>query len=212
MAEDPPDAASDTWNTPREIVELARAVMGGIDTDPATNDAAQAVVRAAVWYTEADNGLAQEWPGNVWCNPPYSRGLIGPFVAKLLAEVDAGRTEQAVVLVNARTGSAWFQALAARAARCDVRKRVRFWRTDKPKGSVGRCDSVAFYIGPHTKRFVAAFSALGNVTLPAKRSVTRIVTCPCGAVFVARRPHAWLCSMRCRVRWLRIRRAAAGEA
>jgi DDE superfamily endonuclease len=45
------------WYTPAEHVELVREVLGGIDLDPASNDKAQEVVRAAAYFTKADDGL-----------------------------------------------------------------------------------------------------------------------------------------------------------
>src|SRR5690349_5728470 len=98
-------ASSDTWNTPAPLVDLVRIVMRGIDIDPASNDAAQAVVQATTFYTLETNGLAHEWPGRVFLNGPYSN--VAPFVTKLLEELDAGRTTEAIVLVNARSSSAW---------------------------------------------------------------------------------------------------------
>lgn len=38
---------------------------------------------APKYFTEADNGLEQEWYGNVWMNPPYSTPT--PWVDKFLA-------------------------------------------------------------------------------------------------------------------------------
>jgi len=51
--------ASDGWYTPAHLIAAAREVLGAIDTDPATCAAAQAVVQAAAWYTETENGLLQ---------------------------------------------------------------------------------------------------------------------------------------------------------
>ena len=53
------------WCTPSEIAEAAPTIMGGIDLDPASNDTAQENVKAATYYTAADDGLAREWFGRV---------------------------------------------------------------------------------------------------------------------------------------------------
>lgn len=59
--------------TPADIVERARYVLGGIDTDPASSEFANQVVRATSYYTVANNGLlAHRWDGRVLLNPPGS--------------------------------------------------------------------------------------------------------------------------------------------
>ncbi len=72
--------------------------------------------------------LAHEWPGRVFLNPPYSN--VDRFVSKLFTELDTGRTTEALVVVNACSSSAWFQALAARAWGYELRQRVKFWRPE----------------------------------------------------------------------------------
>jgi hypothetical protein len=58
------------WYTPSDVVEDVREVMGVIDLDPASNDTAQQVVRASIYYTAETNGLAQEWQGRVFATRP----------------------------------------------------------------------------------------------------------------------------------------------
>jgi hypothetical protein len=71
------------------------------------------------------DGLAQDWTGErVWCNPPYGRGLIEPWVEKALE----GYAEVVVLLLPSRTDTAWFQKLNAHPwVEIDfLPKRVRF--------------------------------------------------------------------------------------
>ncbi len=77
------------WYTPGEYVEAARAVLGGIDLDPASSELANETVRATEFFTEEDDGLSRQWRGRVWLNPPYGR-LCPGFVAKLSAEYEGG--------------------------------------------------------------------------------------------------------------------------
>ena len=59
------------WYTPAPIVEAARAVMGRIDLDPASNPIANRTVGATHFHGRDDDGLSQAWHGCVWLNPPY---------------------------------------------------------------------------------------------------------------------------------------------
>lgn len=63
---------SEEFYTPAYVVDAARAVMGGIDLDPASCAAAQAVVRADSWCDKETDGIAnsEHWSGRVWLNPP----------------------------------------------------------------------------------------------------------------------------------------------
>lgn len=57
------------------------------------------------YYTKQDDGLAQNWSGNVWMNPPYGRE-IGLWMAKASEAAKAGAT--VVCLVPARADTAWW--------------------------------------------------------------------------------------------------------
>jgi hypothetical protein len=137
--------------------------MGGIDLDPASNDLAQEVVRASTYHTAETDGLAQEWTGRVWLNPPYAAGEIDRFISKLVEEHTAGNVTQAVLLVHSRTDPAWFhEAARAAAAICFTRGRVPFQRPDG-SGDAPPIGSAFFYFGDARERFVAIFGARGLV-------------------------------------------------
>lgn len=74
---------SDTWLTPPHILEP----LGPFDLDPCTPDA-MPWQTARVRYTKADDGLAQDWAGRVWLNPPYGR-QIGRWLERM-ADHDHG--------------------------------------------------------------------------------------------------------------------------
>jgi ParB family chromosome partitioning protein len=152
----------DEWYTPAEIIDAARAVLGTIDLDPASNVTAQKVVRATTFMTKVDNSLTKEWHGNVFCNPPYSTSLVQEFTDKLIAEVASGRTKAAIYLVNNCTETAWFQALATRFAFCLPLRRLAFYGPTGAK-QAARQGQTIFYAGPHVGRFVQVFSAIGVV-------------------------------------------------
>lgn len=157
---------NDEWYTPAKYVEMAREVMGGIDVDPASNEIAQATVRAATYYTAETDGLQHQWRGSVWMNPPYSRALIGRFISKLVAEFSAGRVTEAIVLTNNSTDTSWAAALAREgAAVCFPKGRIRFLT---PEGKLGKAPQGQMfnYLGPHQDRFSAVFGTLGFVIFP----------------------------------------------
>jgi ParB family chromosome partitioning protein len=149
------------WYTPKEIVDLAREVMCGIDLDPASCETANAIVKASEFYDQETNGLEQEWSGAVWLNPPYAAGLVGDFVEKLLIDVDGGAVEQACVLVNNATETRWFQALADKCnAICFPRKRIKFWNPGRELAT-GLQGQAVLYFGYRTTPFRDLFSGQG---------------------------------------------------
>ena len=125
------DYESDEWYTPQEYIDAAKAVMGGIDLDPASSELAQTVVKADVYLTRFDNGLGQtRWlHQRIWLNPPYSNP--GPWIEKLVREHQAGPfCTEAIVLVNNATETSWFQMLLERFPICLPARRIAFWRHD----------------------------------------------------------------------------------
>lgn len=121
------NSGENEWYTPPQYIEAAREVMGRIDLDPASNPLANEWIRADTIYTKDNNGLAQEWHGRVWMNPPYAQPLITNFAEKLVEEYKAGRVSEAIVLVNNATETRWFQTLAGAAtAVCFSKGRIKY--------------------------------------------------------------------------------------
>ena len=153
----------DEWGTPGEYIELARAVMGGIDLDPASNEHAQRTVQAGRFFTKDDDGLAQPWTGKVWLNPPYSRRLINRFVTKICAEYLAGNVTEAIVLTHSRTDTAWFRKLVnVSICYCNTNGRIRFETIDGV-GNSPPTGSTFFYLGEHATRFYDVFQSVGKI-------------------------------------------------
>jgi len=151
------------WFTPEQYIEAARAVMGGIDLDPATHRLAQQTIRAGSYFTADDDGLDREWHGRVWLNPPYAYPLIGQFVNKLLDECASGRVEQAIMLTHNYTDAAWFhQAERIAALLCFTRGRVRFY--DENRNECAPTQGQAFfYFGGEHAAFRSVFSEFGFI-------------------------------------------------
>jgi phage N-6-adenine-methyltransferase len=156
-----PDYDGDEWYTPAYLIDAARCAMGGIDLDPASNPAAQDVVQASMYYTKDQDGLAQEWHGRIWMNPPYS--CPQDFTRKLTEEYQAGRLQQAVVLVNNCTETEWFHDFARYASvLCLLRRRAAFWYPGR-RDFGARQGQVVFGVGVNIDQFVKVFSGLGIV-------------------------------------------------
>jgi hypothetical protein len=159
------NSGNSEWYTPQAYVDAVREAMGGIDTDPCSCQAANGVVKAETFYEEADNGLGREWIGRVFVNPPYGDGTVDSFASKLLAVIAAGRTTQAVFLVNNCTETKWFQSLISRAsAVCFPCGRISFWSLEQKSKSPLQGQAV-MYFGSDSKRFKRAFSGIGFCTL-----------------------------------------------
>jgi phage N-6-adenine-methyltransferase len=151
------------WYTPVEHIELARQVLGEIDLDPATCEFAQSRVRARTYYTLEDDGLAQDWAGRIWLNPPYSQPTIVHFVEKLVASFLSGAVSEAILLTSNYTDTAWFHhAESACSAICFTRGRIRF--EDETSAIAAPVNGHSFfYYGTNLGRFSEVFGAIGFV-------------------------------------------------
>lgn len=169
--------ANDEQYTPEHIVDLVTEVLGCITLDPASTALANKTVKADRFYTKEDNGLALMWFCNVFCNPPYSRGMMIQFVEKAIHEIEENNILRLCLLSNAMTSADWFQKAIEMADRvCYLKKRISFIDplTGKPKmvldkktgkmkkGSNDR-DQVMFYVGPEPERFERVFGPYGKV-------------------------------------------------
>jgi DNA polymerase len=161
------------WFTPPEILELARTVLTEIDLDPASTEAANQTVKAAKFYSLEEDGLKQEWHGRVWLNPPYSWPEIERFIEKLVAETEAGRVTEALVLVDNKTDTAWFRAANQLAAAICFTERIRFLRPDGGLGFAPTRGQALFYIGPNKQRFAEIFRPLGFVSAAPAETAKR---------------------------------------
>jgi phage N-6-adenine-methyltransferase len=151
------------WYTPSHILDRVRRMWGAIDLDPASSDIANKRVGAEQIYSKEDDGLTRHWSGRVWMNPPYASGLIDKFCTKMCAEVEAGRVDEAIVLVNNATETAWFSALASIAsAVCFPKGRIRFL---DPHGNPGAPlqGQAILYIGDDSRGFCSAFEGEGSL-------------------------------------------------
>ena len=151
------NSSDNEWYTPPIYIQSAKAVMGSIDLDPASNELANETVRAETYYTEETDGLSQRWYGNIWLNPPYSSQLVGKFVDKLTHSIFC----QAVVHVNNATETSWFKQLVDNAdAIVFTTGRIKFLKKDGAKGTP--LQGQAFiYFGDKPELFLDEFRKYG---------------------------------------------------
>jgi ParB family chromosome partitioning protein len=150
------------WLAPTEYVDAARAVMGGIDLDPAAAGRSQEIVSATVAYPAAE-GLEKPWRGRVWLCPPGHSW--SDFTEKLCDGLESGEVSQAVALVNNATETRAFARLAGLSvAGCFVRGRIRFLGESglRPIHSPIQGQAV-LYSGGNVYGFRDAFEVFGSV-------------------------------------------------
>lgn len=150
---------SDKWYTPPQITELVAAALGAIDLDPCADEGKH--IPAAAHYTALDDGLAREWHGRVFINPPYS--CPGKWVAKLQAEVDSGRVTEAIALVPAATDTNWFHPYLKSQPLCFWKGRIKFLDTTYKPKETARQSHCLLYWGANEQKFKRVFDEVGTV-------------------------------------------------
>lgn len=89
---------TDLWATPQDFYdELDKEFHFETDVCALPENA-----KCAHYYTPEEDGLAQDWKGVCWCNPPYGRE-VGKWVEKA-----AKSSATVVMLLPARTDTRWF--------------------------------------------------------------------------------------------------------
>jgi hypothetical protein len=159
------------WYTPPEIIVGAHLVLGEIDLDPASCAEANEQVCAKRIYTVQQDGLTKPWKGRVWLNPPYGKNddwesNQGIWSRRLIEQHEAGIARSALLLVNAATGNAWFEALWAYPI-CFPHRRLKF-RAPRgtPKRDQPTQSSAIVYFGAEVRRFVDVFAGIGQCVIP----------------------------------------------
>lgn len=127
------------WETPADLFAALDSEFGFTLDACATAENA----KCARFFTEADDGLAQDWgKDRVWMNPPYGRDVY-KWMEK--ASASAGGGALVVALVFARTDTAWWHDFVwdkeYHIPRSGVR--VRFLRGRVRFGQNGKFDNPA---------------------------------------------------------------------
>lgn len=169
---------SNEWYTPAVYMKAVQQVLRGIELDPASCEQANQIVQAQHYYTLEQNGLMHSWQArSVWLNPPYGKSSTGEsnqeiWTCRLIGEYEAGHIEEAILLVNAVTGNAWFQRLWNYHI-CFTNHRIRFYSPSTL--AVQPTFSNAFvYFGKDGERFKTLFRQFGRIVDP-DRSIASVV-------------------------------------
>jgi len=113
-------SATPEWPTPAALFQQLDALYGPFDLDPCSTDDN---AKCARHFTEAANGLDQEWTGRVFMNPPYGK-QIPKWVAKAYRSAQAGAL--VVCLLPARTDTDWWHRYCQRGEVTFLRGRLKF--------------------------------------------------------------------------------------
>lgn len=114
---------TDEWATPQDFFDVvAREFDFDLDVCALPSSA-----KCARYFTPEDDGLAQEWAGTCWMNPPYGDEIV-QWVAKAYNATLAGAT--VVCLVPARTDTAWFHEYCFPGEVRFLRGRLRFGQAE----------------------------------------------------------------------------------
>ena len=143
--------------TPKEYIDAAREVLGTIDLDPASSVLANETVQAKKFFTAEDDGLAHEWFGNIWLNPPYSKDLLPRFAEKFAKS----HFSQAIVLVHNATETRWFLNFISNASAVVFPIGRVDCKTPGENLNTPLQGSAIIYSGDNTERFLEVFSRFG---------------------------------------------------
>jgi phage N-6-adenine-methyltransferase len=116
-------SASSDWGTPQELFDALDQEFG-FDFDVC---ATPQLAKCARYFSPEADGLAQEWTGTCWMNPPYG-DEIGAWVAK--AHDESRRGVIVVCLLPARTDTGWWHEHVRYAEHRFLRGRLRFEGAD----------------------------------------------------------------------------------
>jgi ParB family chromosome partitioning protein len=152
------------WYTPWIYVEAARDVMGTIDTDPASSETANEIIKANQYFTIEDDGRQQTWVGNIWMNPPYSQPLVTEFCALLVEKLKNHEIKQACVLVNNATETNFYQNMMGECqAVCFIKGRVKFIDQNGESTGAPLQGQTILYFGEGYQKFAKVFSQFGVI-------------------------------------------------
>ena len=171
--------------TPSHVLELVYEVLGRpVGLDPCANDGS--TVDARRFVQPPENGLEVDWTRyeNGFVHPPSGQVEEPRWIQKAIQE--AIRGWEGILLLPAKTGAPWFEALYQRAP-CicfwgspAMGVEGRLWLREEDMGA-----TQFVYLGPRYEAFARVFARAGHLIYPRtdQALTTRISgrTMPCGA-------------------------------
>lgn len=119
-------SATDEWATPVDLFSELDAEFS-FTWDVCADDWNH---KTPEYWDKSDDGLAQDWTGVCWMNPPYGRE-IKSWMKKAYESSGGGAT--VVCLVPARTDTAWWHDYAIKGEVRFLRGRIKFVTRNGPK-------------------------------------------------------------------------------
>jgi len=119
------------WETPQDFFDKLNKEFN-FTLDPC---ATKKTAKCKKYYTEEDNGLEQDWSGEiVFCNPPYG-SAIKHWVKKCYVESNKPNTK-VVMLIPARTDTIYFHDFIYQDAEIRfIKGRLKFGGKQKGSGA-----------------------------------------------------------------------------
>lgn len=151
--------------TPPELVDAARAAMGGIDLDAASHPKANRTHKIPKYFHLHYSAFENDWAGRVWLNPPY--GNNAPWFACIERYLTSGAVSQLCMLspMWAFTTEIAKPVMRLSSATVILSPTPKFW--GNAEGRTGRNDPHAIvYFGDRVDAFLRAFAPHG-IPLPS---------------------------------------------
>lgn len=152
--------ASDEWYTPPHIFE-ALGVNFDLDVAPARHGTSHVPAAKGCWT----DGLAEEWQGFVWMNPPFGgRNSLAPWLDKFFAHGNG------IALTPDRTSAPWFHEAWPRADLVLFTRKIRFLRPDGSEGKSPSNGTALWASGGQAIAAICRAHRLGIIAYPHKQA------------------------------------------
>jgi hypothetical protein len=160
---EPVQGKSNEWYSPPEIIDpIVRSLWSKglqIDLDPSSPTGGLPWLPAIVHFDEEIDGLAQDWFGFVWLNPPFGREA-GRWLQKM------GQHGYGIALVACRCNTRWWHQTVAKDAvgQCQLYKRPHFYNERHERASFNSGGDIVLLSYGETAHEVLKAADLGSMS------------------------------------------------